>query len=203
MTKNNVVQSLSRTIFRSDNLSLRQSFFRTIFLSDNLSRSIHCNKMSRVWTPVRRSVRRAVGPSVRRAVGPSVTRFFLSRLWEKMVGNDWENSPNAPDSSESLPNHLEMSQCPKMSNSDAWLSERTCFPFILFLSLSFSSRARVDFILLLASNGESMGHVRFCALLYYVPISYATFPRTLLRLQLITTFAPCHYICMCIVTFPF
>ena len=34
-----------------------------------------------------------------------------SRLWEKMVGNDWENSLNAPNSSKSLPN------CPKMSQS--------------------------------------------------------------------------------------
>ena len=148
-----------RTIALSDNLSLRQSFSRTIFLSDNLSRTIHCNKMPRVWTPVCRPVRPLGRPSVRHAF------FSMSRLWEKMVGNDWENSPNAPDSSESLPNHLEMSQCPKMSNSDAWLSERTCFLFILFLSFFFIF-ARVDFILLLASNGESMGHVRFCALLY-------------------------------------
>ena len=103
----------------------------------------------------------------------------------------------------------------KMSNSDAWLSERTCFPFILFLCffLFHLALASTSFS---CSHQTEMGHVRFCALLYYVPISYATFPRTLLRLQLITTFAPnryvCthittfaprHYICMCIVTFPF
>ena len=37
--------------------------------------------------------------------------FLTSRLWEKMVGNDWENSLNAPNSSKSLPN------CPKMSQN--------------------------------------------------------------------------------------
>ena len=43
----------------------------------------------------------------------------LSRLWEKMVGNDWENSLNTPNSSKSLPNCPKMSQnvpsCPKLS----------------------------------------------------------------------------------------
>ena len=42
-----------------------------------------------------------------------------SRLWEKMVGNDWENSLNAPNSSKSLLNCPKMSHnvpsCPKMS----------------------------------------------------------------------------------------
>ena len=34
-----------------------------------------------------------------------------SRLWEKMVGNDWEKSLKGPNSSKSLPN------CPKMSQN--------------------------------------------------------------------------------------
>ena len=37
-------------------------------------------------------------------------RPSVRRLWEKMVGNDKQNSPN----------------CPKMSNADATLFERTC-----------------------------------------------------------------------------
>ena len=49
----------------------------------------------------------------------------------KMLVNDWENSLNAPDLSKSLPNCHKMSQnvqrCPKMSTSDASLSEWTCF----------------------------------------------------------------------------
>ena len=48
----------------------------------------------------------------------------------KIVGNDWENSLNGPNSSKSLPNCPKMSQnvpkCPKMPTSDASLSERTC-----------------------------------------------------------------------------
>ena len=40
-----------------------------------------------------------------------------SRLWKRMVGNDWENSLNAPISSRSLPN------CPKMSQNVP-----KCFP---------------------------------------------------------------------------
>ena len=55
-------------------------------------------------------------------VGPYVTQFFsMSRLWEKMVGNDWENSLKAPNSSISLPNFPKMSQnvskWPKMSRN--------------------------------------------------------------------------------------
>ena len=70
------------------------------------------------------------------SVAPSGTRFFsMSRLWEKMVGNDKENSLNAPNPFGRLPNCPRMSQmvlkCPKMSNSDASLSERTCLVFFL------------------------------------------------------------------------
>ena len=60
-----------------------------------------------------------------------------------MVGNDWENSRNGPNSSKCLPNFPKMSQavpkCPKMSQnvpkcptSDASLSERTCYYIRLF-----------------------------------------------------------------------
>ena len=48
-----------------------------------------------------------------------ITFLKMSPLWEKMVGNDKETSPNAPNSSNSLP------KCPKMTTSDASLSERT------------------------------------------------------------------------------
>ena len=68
----------------------------------------------------------------------------------KMVGNDWENSLNGPNSSKSLPNCSEMSQnvpscpkcpkmsknaqkCPKMPTSDASFFERTCFLALSFL----------------------------------------------------------------------
>ena len=48
--------------------------------------------------------------SVRWSVGLSVTHFFsMSQLWEKMVGNDLENSLNAPNLLESLPNYPKMS----------------------------------------------------------------------------------------------
>ena len=44
-----------------------------------------------------------------------------SRLWEKMVGNDWENRLKCPNSSKSLPNCPKMFQvvpkCPKMSQN--------------------------------------------------------------------------------------
>ena len=75
---------------------------------------------------------RCVHISVRPSVCPSVhhTFFSMSRLWEKVVGNDWENSLNASNSSKSLPNCPKMSQnvpkCLKMPTSDASLSERTC-----------------------------------------------------------------------------
>ena len=60
--------------------------------------------------------------SIRRSVG--LSRFFsVSRLWEKIVGNDWESSQIAPNSSEFSQNVL---KCLKMSNSYASLCERTC-----------------------------------------------------------------------------
>ena len=50
--------------------------------------------------------------------------FSKSQLGEKMVGNGWENSVNAPNSSNVILNCPKMSQnvpiCPKMSNSDSF-----------------------------------------------------------------------------------
>ena len=125
-----------------------------------------------------------------------------------MVGNDWENSPNAPDSSESLPNHLEMSPCPKMSNSDAWLSERTCFPFILFLcfflfhlalaSTSFSCSHQTESQWVMCDSVHCFTmfpsvmlhfhvHCYVCNSLLHLHL-IAMFARTSLRLHLVTTF---------------
>ena len=59
-----------------------------------------------------------------------------SRLWEKMVGNDWENSLKGANSSKSLP------KCPKMSQNvpKCPLQTHRCpNGLVHFLSLPFSS----------------------------------------------------------------
>ena len=62
----------------------------------------------------------------------------MSRLWEKMVGNDWENSLKGPNSSKSLPNCLKMSQnvpkCP--------LQTHRCLNELVSTFCHFSSRSR-------------------------------------------------------------
>ena len=89
-----------------------------------------------------------VGPSVRQFVGPSVRNAFvsMSRLWEKMVkwlgkqfkcskllkqSSEW--SPNVPKCPQMSPNVPTCLKCPKMSTSDASLSERTCYCKLGFL----------------------------------------------------------------------
>ena len=76
---------------------------------------------------LRGSVRPSVRPSIRNAVG----FFSISRIWDKMVGNGWENRfSEFPKMSQNV------SKSPKMSNSDSSLSEQTCSKEPAFIYLN-------------------------------------------------------------------
>ena len=74
-------------------------------LMDECFRVFSCDSLRGCVRPFVTSRRSAMGfemrprISIRGSVRPSVTRFFsMSRLWEKMVGNDLGNILNAPNS---------------------------------------------------------------------------------------------------------
>ena len=64
------------------------------------------------------------------------------RKWSEMTGKTVQMLQTRQKVFQIIWKCLNVPKGHKMSNSDAWLSERTCFLFILFLSFFFISRSR-------------------------------------------------------------